>query len=56
MFLIIHACNDTRPETTRWIERSARVVHADEFCDEEGEADTDGGDESSCSASASMHI
>lgn len=48
MFSIEGAGDDARAETASWVERATSVVYADEFGDEESEADSDGGDEGSC--------
>lgn len=45
MLAIENASDDTRTEGTRGIQTSTRVVHTDEFSDEEREADADGCDE-----------
>ena len=36
--------NDTRPKATRRVQRATGVEHADQFSDEKGQTDADGGD------------
>lgn len=45
VLLVPDAGDDAGPKGACGVERAACIVYADELADEEGEADTDGGDE-----------
>jgi len=56
MFLVEHTSDDAWSQTARRIKRSTRVIHTNEFGDEESEPDADGGNECSYSSSASYAV
>lgn len=56
MLVVIYAGDDARTKTARWVERTTGVVYADEFGNEESEADADGCDECRCRPLASFQI